>query len=94
MRCRFEKNGIAFAVPFFIVSEISEWERASSPGGETAYFTRLSVQIIYAASAAGENAIAKGDSQPAALPQEHQEKEEGESTGGRKEKQQLEADRN
>ena len=23
MRCRFEKNGIAFAVPFFIVSEIS-----------------------------------------------------------------------
>ena len=30
MRCRFEKNGIAFAVPFFIVSEISEWERESS----------------------------------------------------------------
>ena len=86
MRCRFEKNGIAFAVPFFIVSEISEWE-GESPArrGDCAF---------YAASAAGENAIAKGDSQPAALPQEHQEKEERESTGGRKEKQQLEADRN
>ena len=69
--------------------------RGSLPSsGETAHFTRLSVQTIYAASAAGENAIAKGDSQPAALPQEHQEKEERESTGGRKEKQQLEADRN
>ena len=33
------------------------------PGGETAHFTRLSVQTIYAASAAGENATAKGDSQ-------------------------------
>ena len=54
MRCRFEKNGIAFAVPFFIVSEISEWERSLPPGGETAYFTRLSVQTIYEASAAEE----------------------------------------
>ena len=39
MRCRFEKNGIAFAVPFFIVSEISEWERESSARrGDCAFY--------------------------------------------------------
>ena len=66
------------------MSEISEWEGESPvKRGDCAF---------YAASAAGENATAKGDSQPAALPQEHQEKEESESTGGRKEKEQLKSE--
>ena len=30
MRCRFEKNGIAFAVPFFIVSEVQTIYEASA----------------------------------------------------------------